>query len=109
LDIRKLTDTVSVAAQITAEQVTEIASMGFRHLINNRPDHEVAEQPLSADIQAAAKEAGLEYHFLPVISNALTLNDVARTQELLDDADGPTLMFCRSGTRCTTLWAFSRI
>lgn len=108
MDTRPLIDNISVAPQISVEDVSELAASGVQNIINNRPDHEEPGQPLSAEIEAAAMEAGLQYHFLPVVGNALTLDDVARLQELLEDAEGPTLLFCRSGTRSATLWALSQ-
>ncbi|MCB1689091.1 MAG: TIGR01244 family phosphatase, partial [Halioglobus sp.] len=62
MKIVKLTDTVAVSAQITAEDVVAIAAAGFKVLINNRPDGEESNQPTSAEIGAAAQAAGLEYH-----------------------------------------------
>ncbi|WP_375193948.1 beta-lactamase hydrolase domain-containing protein, partial [Marinobacter sp.] len=40
MDIRKIDDSISVAPQIAIEDVAEIARLGFRTLVANRPDHE---------------------------------------------------------------------
>ena len=64
-DIRKVTESFSVAPQITAADVGEVASLGFVKLINNRPDGEVPGQPTNAEMQAAAAEAGLDYVHIP--------------------------------------------
>ncbi|MBP8926656.1 MAG: TIGR01244 family phosphatase, partial [Pseudomonadales bacterium] len=47
------------------------------------------------------------YHHQPVISGAMTEHDVIAFRQLLASAAQPVLAFCRSGTRCTTLWAFA--
>ncbi|MEH6666416.1 MAG: sulfur transferase domain-containing protein, partial [Psychrobacter sp.] len=52
---------VSFTGQITPDQVPMIAENGFKTIINNRPDGEEPNQPTSAEIEAAAKEAGLAY------------------------------------------------
>jgi uncharacterized protein (TIGR01244 family) len=66
MNVIQLTETIGVAGQIGVEQVPAIVAAGYKVLVNNRPDGEDPGQPGSADIQAAALAAGLEYHHLPV-------------------------------------------
>ena len=108
MKIVKLEDTVGVSAQITTDNVAEIAAAGYKVLINNRPDGEEAGQPVNADIAAAAEEAGLEYHFMPVTAMNFPGPQFDQMADLLDDPDRPVLAFCRTGTRCTNLWVASR-
>lgn len=107
MDIRKIDDTISVAPQISVEDVAEAARLGFKTLVANRPDHEEPGQPSMTDIEAAAKEQGLEWVYMPVESGNITDNDVDRFAPMIRDAAKPVLAFCRSGTRCTVLWALS--
>ena len=67
MNIVKLTDSLAVAAQITPDDVADIAAAGYRVLINNRPDGEEGTQPSAAALGAAARAAGLEYHHLSLI------------------------------------------
>lgn len=108
MKIVKLEDTVGVSAQIVPDNVAEIAAAGYQVLINNRPDGEEAGQPVNADIAAAAKAAGLEYHFMPVTAMNFPGPQFDQMSDLLDDPDRPVLAFCRTGTRCTNLWVASR-
>lgn len=108
MDIRKINDAVSVAPQIMADEMAEVARLGFRVVINNRPDGESFDQPPAAVVEAAAQAAGLVYHHQPVTSGGLTVDDVLQFRELLATADGPVLAFCRSGTRCANLWALAQ-
>lgn len=108
MDIRKINDAVSVAPQIMADEMAEVARLGFRTVINNRPDGESFDQPPAAVVEAAAQAAGLVYHYQPVTSGGLTVDDVLHFRELLATADGPVLAFCRSGTRCANLWALAQ-
>ena len=103
----KLTDTIAVAGQVVPAQVAQIAEAGFKVLINNRPDGEEAGQPGSAQIEAAAVSAGLEYHHLPVTAMDFPGPDAAQMATLFDDEARPVFAFCRTGTRCTMLWAFN--
>ena len=66
-----------------------------------------AGQPSAPEIESAAREAGLDYRFIPV-AGGFSDDDVAAMAEALDAASGPALAFCRSGTRSTTLWALSQ-
>jgi uncharacterized protein (TIGR01244 family) len=96
----------STAPQLAPEHMAAIASHGFRTVINNRPDMEGGpDQPTSAQMQAAAEAAGLNYHYLPVISGAITPEQVTQMASLVEAANGPVLAFCRSGARSTQLWS----
>lgn len=104
----KLTDTLAVSGQISAELVAEIAAAGYKVLLNNRPDGEESGQPSSAEIAEAAEAAGLEYHYLPVTAMDFPGNHLQEMADLFDDTERPVFAFCRTGTRCTNLWVLSR-
>lgn len=105
LPIHPLTDAFAVAPQLLPEDMQSVADAGYKSVIINRPDGEGGpEQPLSADIIAAAEAAGLSVVYQPVISGAITGDDVIRFKELLGQLPAPVLAFCRSGTRCTHLF-----
>ena len=104
----QLSDTVSVSGQISIADVAEIAAAGFKVLINNRPDHEDVMQPTSADILAAAEQAGLEYYHMPVTARDFPGADIEQMTPLFGDANKPAFAFCRSGTRCANLWVLTR-
>jgi sulfide:quinone oxidoreductase len=76
-------------------------------VICNRPDGESADQPASGDIAAAVTASGLEWRMLPV--SQISRGDVDAFSKLLAELPKPVLAFCRSGTRCTTLWSLSEI
>lgn len=104
MNIVKLTDHIAVSAQITPDDVADIAAAGYRVLINNRPDGEAPDQPSSAAIASAAQAAGMEYHYLPITAANFPGPDFDAMCDLLDDPARPVLAFCRSGTRCANLW-----
>ena len=108
MDIRKINDDISVAPQIRPEDLAEVAAQGFNTVINNRPDGEASDQPAAAEIEAAARAAGLAYYFVPAISGQLTPENVADFHRTIEAAKAPVLAFCRSGTRSATLWALSQ-
>lgn len=106
--LKKLSDRVSVGPQISIADVAELAQAGIVTLINNRPDGEDHGQPASAEIAAAAEQACLGYHHIPIAGGGVTPQAVQAMMEALDAADGPAVAFCRSGTRSTMLWALSQ-
>jgi sulfide:quinone oxidoreductase len=107
MDIRKITDDFSVAPQIRVGDVSAIAAAGFRAVICNRPDGESADQPRSDDVAAAVTASGMEWRMLPVTQ--ISRADVDTFGKLLAELPKPVLAYCRSGTRCTTLWSLSEI
>lgn len=105
MNIKQLTENISVSAQIKHSDMVDLAKLGFRTVINNRPDREVPFQPRSKTLAARAKKAGITYLYLPVISGGITQKDVDDFMALLAKAQGPVLAFCRTGTRSANLWA----
>lgn len=106
-DFRRLSDTVWASPQISLDEVAEAKRAGFAAIINNRPDDEEAGQPTSAEIGAAAEALGLAYHYIPVTGSSMTPERIAETIAALEEVDGTTLAYCRSGTRSTLLWALA--
>lgn len=104
---KHVTDDLSVAPQISLADVAEAARLGFTTLINNRPDGEEPGQPTSAQVEAAAREAGLAYAHIPVRGGPGPA-EVEAVRELVDAADGPVLAFCRSGTRSIVTWSIGQ-
>jgi uncharacterized protein (TIGR01244 family) len=108
LELKRINDHISVSGQIQPEDVATLKDLGFSTIINNRPEGESPDQPDGADIEAAAKAAGLQYHSIPLGRDGVNPDLVARTKAALEGSDGKVFAFCRSGTRSTTLWALSQ-
>ena len=109
LPLRQIADTVCVAPQLTPETMAELARLGFKRVVNNRPDFEGGpDQPSSAAIGAAAQAAGLEYRFLPVAGGYQSPEEAAQMARLLQEWPRPVLMFCRSGARSARLYALAQ-
>lgn len=106
-DFRYVTEDLSVSPQIRVEDVEEAARLGFRTIINNRPDGEAADQPAGREIEAAAQAAGLAYFHVPV-SGGPTPQQVETVARIMEDAARPVLAFCRSGTRSIVTWSLGQ-
>jgi uncharacterized protein (TIGR01244 family) len=105
---RKLDDSVLVAPQLAIADVAEAARQGIVSVINNRPDGEEPDAPQGAEIEAAARAAGLDYLAIPVTHAGFSGPQIAAMATALESARGPVLAYCRSGTRSTLLWALAR-
>ena len=105
---RKLTDEVYASPQITLEDVARASGQGIALIVNNRPEGESADQTPGDAIEAAARQAGIAYLAVPVTHAGFSQWQVDAMAEALDDASGPVLAYCRSGTRSTLLWALAQ-
>lgn len=103
--INALSADFAVAPQLGPDDMAAVAAAGFKSVIINRPDYEGGpSQPSAEQVMAAAREAGLRCEYQPVVSGAMTSDDVARFSELLQTLPSPVLAYCRTGTRCTVLY-----
>jgi sulfide:quinone oxidoreductase len=104
MKIMQLSADVSVAGQLSVDDLTVIAADGFKSVINNRPDDEGPDQPKSAVLEAAAARAGLAYAYVPIIPQAISQQDIVDFATACESLDGPLLLFCRSGIRSAHMW-----
>ena len=105
--MRRLDEHTYVAGQIRPEEMADIKAAGVSMIVNNRPDGEEPGQPSAAEVETAARAAGLDYRHVPVASG-FSADQVQDMADAIEAADGPVLAFCRSGTRSTFLWALAR-
>lgn len=96
---------LSVAAQLTADDVAGLKKAGFRTIINNRPDGEEAAQPPASAIRGEAERHAIAYVYQPVSTSAIAAKDVAELERNIANAAKPVLAHCRSGTRTYLMWA----
>lgn len=107
LTVRNLDDGLAVAPQISVSDISEAARLGYKVIINNRPDGEEPGQLAAAEARAAAEANGLTYIHLPVDASTMGPEMAGRFAEALNGHGGPVLAHCRSGTRSTHLWAMA--
>ncbi|MEY3251738.1 MAG: hypothetical protein RL227_711 [Pseudomonadota bacterium] len=109
-NVRAIAADVCVAAQLSPAASAMAAAAGFRSVVNNRPDHEHGPgQPSSAELEAAARAAGLEYRHLPVDGGWQSPEQIAAFAVLLAELPRPLLAFCRSGARSARLYAAAQV
>lgn len=103
--ITPVAEDFSVAPQLHPNDLAELARLGFRSIINNRPDGEGGpDQPTGEQMRAAAEAAGLAYVHLPSAPSADDPTVIDKMRTTLKDLPQPVLAFCRTGTRSAKLF-----
>ncbi len=103
-----LDETIMVSPQIGTDAVAAAFAQGVTLIINNRPEGESDDQVPGAEIEAAARAAGIDYIAIPVTHSGFSEAQVRTMADALENAAGPVLAYCRSGTRSTLLWALAQ-
>jgi len=92
---------LAAAGQPTPEALQGLEGMGFRTVVNLRPE---TEGP--ADERAVVEAQGLRYVSIPVTADTFSLADVEALEKVLDDpAAAPVLLHCASSNRVGGAWA----
>ena len=107
-DFRRLSDSMLASPQIDVGDVEAAKAQGIALIVNNRPEGEAEDQTPGAEIEAAARAAGLDYLEIPIGHGGFSRPQVDALAEALERAQGPVLGYCRSGTRSTFLWALAQ-
>jgi sulfide:quinone oxidoreductase len=107
MDVKKISEALSVSGQIQPDDVAYLARLGFGAIVCNRPDGEAPDQPSHEDIEKAAQKAGLAFLYLPVTPGIVTDETAAAFKTALTELPGPVFGYCRTGTRTTTLWSLA--
>jgi uncharacterized protein (TIGR01244 family) len=107
-DFRQLTDEFWASPQVELGDIAEAKALGVALIVNNRPEGEAPDQVSGAAIEAAARSAGIAYRAIPVTHAGFSEDQVRAMTAAIDEAGGPVLAYCRSGTRSTLLWALAQ-
>jgi len=109
MDIKQIEEGFAVSPQVDVSEVAQIETAGFKAVINNRPEGEEQGQPIGTDIGNKVLDHNMTYTFQPVVGSNITDDDVANFKRLFKTSEKPLLAFCRTGTRCTNLWALATV
>lgn len=104
----RLDDKTLIGGQIAPADVAGLRQQGVSTIVNNRPDGEDVGQPTSAEIEAAATAAGVDYRHVP-IARGLGPSDIEAMRAAMHSAgEGKLFAFCRSGNRSALAWAVAK-
>ncbi len=99
-----MTDNLTIYKQIYPMQCSKLAELGYRSVINIRPDDETETQPSSQALETASQQANLSYHHLPFNDEHLSLVTVEQFAVYYHAVPKPILMFCGTGARAKLLY-----
>ncbi|MCX5983187.1 MAG: sulfur transferase domain-containing protein [Nostocales cyanobacterium LacPavin_0920_SED1_MAG_38_18] len=95
-DLKKVNDDLSIAGQISAEELRKLAIEGFKSVLNLRdPD----ENGFFHDEKQEAQIVGLEYTNIPLNSQAPNQELTAEAILEIDHLPKPILIHCAGGAR----------
>ena len=106
--MRKVTNHYFVSSQIESTDVKSLKDQGFEFIVCNRPDGEEPNQPDFKSIEKECLKLGIKFYNYPLSPGDLNLERVLETKEIIEK-DKKTLAYCRTGTRCITLWACAEV
>lgn len=97
---RKINNELTIAGQLTSEQLKQIAQEGFKSVLNLRsPDEEGFLDSEQQQIEAL----GLYYINLPVNVEAINPEIAAQVLKQLDELSKPALVHCNSAKRAVAI------
>ncbi len=104
--ITYITPDFAVTAALAPDDFSEVARLGFKAVLSNRPDDEDAGQLSARGEAVLAWRAGLRFAHVPASKLDLF------TDPVIEDMDkavrrlgGPILAHCKSGVRSAIIWA----
>jgi len=103
----KINNELTVSDQITIEDLKEIQAQGYKTIFCNRPDQESEGQLTFSTIEKEAQNLGIKAIHQPVIGGQISDDDIAQFGSSFELAQKPIFAYCRTGTRCSMLWALS--
>jgi sulfide:quinone oxidoreductase len=107
MKLAKINNELTVSDQITIEDLKEIQAQGYKTIFCNRPDQESEGQLTFSIIEKEAQNLGIKAIHQPVIGGQISDDDIAQFGSSFELAQKPIFAYCRTGTRCSMLWALS--
>jgi sulfide:quinone oxidoreductase len=106
VDVTYITPGFAVAPALDPSDFEQLAGLGFRTVINNRPDGEEKGQRPSGELAGHASSSGLVHRHIPARKvDVFTDQVVDAMADALRQAPGPILAHCKSGLRSAMIWA----
>lgn len=104
MELIKVNERFSISGQLEVSDMERLLQEGVALIMCNRPDGEADDQPLFADLAAAAKACGIEAIHVPFKAGEVNATQVAEMIRLQEE--GVRMhAFCRTGNRSFNLYA----
>ena len=103
--LNQLTGSLFVTSQLTPENVSALRFRGIQNIVDLRPDGEATDQAPSSEIQKAAAENGMSFHYIPVPHGPIPKDAVDELNNVLSGQTARTVLYCRTGKRAVRTFA----
>lgn len=101
-----ITPNFAVTGMPARQDFERFATLGFKAVISNRPDHEQDGQMTGRQEAVLAWRAGLKFRHIPATKFELFTDAVVEPMaDALNRLEGPIIAHCESGLRSAILWA----
>jgi len=101
-----LTNDVYLTSQLETRNVAALArKRAVDVIVDIRPDGEADDQTPSTDIEAAAKENHIRFHYIPVPHEGIPESAVTALEHALAEDHRYVVLYCRTGRRAARLYA----
>lgn len=100
---KTIDERLSVGPQIRPGDIPKLVARGFRSIVCARPDEDGPEDPPFAEIEAAARAAGLEARYAPVHAGPFDREQTSRFAAALRASPEPVFAYARTGGRAVML------
>jgi uncharacterized protein (TIGR01244 family) len=104
---KRLTPTIAIKGQLSLADIPSAQASGYTTIIDMRPDGEAADQPTATAMQSRVSAAGLSFAYVPTAPGPISEATVKSLMQALYEAKGPVLLYCRSGSRSSRVWALA--
>lgn len=98
---------VNVYSQLDPSFMERVRAAGFRTIVDLRPENEAFFQVDTTKLRSAANKAGITFIYLPTPADSFPDEIVDELGATLAQAQGPVLLYCRSGQRAARAWALA--
>ncbi|HAV5025353.1 TPA: hypothetical protein JIY97_00605 [Acinetobacter baumannii] len=100
MQLVELINNIAISKQIKVEDIEKIAALGFKTIINNRPDNEEIDQDSSELLEKTARNYQIAYYHLPIQNiNQVSNNIIQEFRSIIDSSNGLVVAFCKTGMR----------
>jgi len=98
---------VYATGQVFEADLKLIAKQDVRTIMDNRPDDEANEPPLSTDLAKVAEKHGITFVHYPVEPGPITAEAARAFAKACDELERPLLIFSGSAARSMKIWETS--
>lgn len=102
---RNLARGYNITTQIELSDIAELRRLGFRSVLNARPDQEEIDQPSALVLEAAAEKAGLDYIHVPITPETVSTLSPRAAKLIIESLRPPVMAFCKTGARAAAIWS----